>query len=117
MRPYSMVDEILIILLAVGAVLLIAQWLLFHFYVKKDRYWNTPTKKQQAEMRQLIYDYLYRNPASIIRNDYPHLADAAEATRAYEHLNQLYKEGLIDEIDYNNELEKLLPKINIEQDF
>ena len=82
MRPYSFIDEILILLLGIGILLIIVQWLLFHFHVKRDKYWNTPTKKQQTEVRQLIYDHLYHNPDSTIRDDFPHLADAAEATRA-----------------------------------
>ncbi|MEI6949986.1 hypothetical protein V9K67_22565 [Paraflavisolibacter sp. H34] len=112
-----MADSLLIILLCMGILILIVQWLLFLFQVKTDRYWDTPTKKHQQAIRQEIYNYLYRYPSSIIRYQYPHLAETAEATHAYEQLNLLYQEGKIDEGEYNRELEKLLPKVNIEQDF
>lgn len=100
-----------------GAVLLFAQWLLFIFRVKKDKQSGTLTAAEEAKVRQLIYEYLYKHPHSTMRNNYPHLADAAEATKEYERLNKLYDEGAIDEIDYNLQLEKLLTKVNIEQDF
>lgn len=117
MRPYSVVDEILILLLIIGAVFLAAQWLLFRFHVKKDRYWNALPRKEKAAARRRIYNHLYRFPGSTLRHDYPHLADAADATKAYERLNRLYEEGALNEKEYDRELEKLLPKINLEQDF
>ncbi len=112
-----MVDDILILLLVIGAVLLLIQWLIFTFHVKKDKYWNKLTPEEEAKVRQVIYEYLYHNPQSKMRNKYPHIANTAEATKEYELLNKLYEEGEIDEIDYNLQLEKLLDKINIEQDF
>ncbi len=114
---YLMVNGILILLLSMGAILLIAQWCLFVFQVKTDEGWDNLSKEEEAKVRQLIYDHLYLHPHSTIGNEYPHLADAAKATKAYEQLNKQYAEGVIDEIDYNLTLENLLTKINIEEDF
>lgn len=86
-----------------------------------DQYWDgpVPTAEEKAKNQQFIFEYLYkyRDPNSVLRKEYPHLADAADALHEYERIESLYRAGKMDEIDYNLQMEKLLPKINITQDF
>lgn len=113
MRPYCDQDGILLLLLFMGFFVIIAQWLIYTLQSKKEKRYGYRLKQSS----QHIFNYFYKYPSSTLRSDYPHLADVADATKAYEKLNRLYDQGQIDEIDYNLELEKLLPKVNIEQDF
>ena len=112
-----MVDSLLIILLAMAAVLLIAQYLLYRHACQEHKRKKTVNTEQDIIALQSLYEYFCQHPTSEMRYDFPHLASVAEAAREYQALNQLYDQGIIDDIDYHIELEKLLPKVNIEEDF
>lgn len=112
-----MVDGILIILLSMAAIIVMAQYLLF-VLAKREKCYSRPTPSpEEITALQSLYEYFYQHPSSEMAGDFPHLAAVAEATKEYKQLNELLEQGMIDEIDYNLQLEKLLPKVNIEQDF
>jgi len=111
-----MVDGILIILLSMAAILIMAQYLLFVLAKREKTCCHTPSPEEITAV-QSLYEYFYQHPSSEMTCDFPHLAAVAEAAKEYKQLNELYEQGMIDEIDYNLQLEQLLPKVNIEQDF
>lgn len=112
-----MVDGILIILLSMAAILIMAQYLLF-VLAKREKCYCSPTPSTEEIIAiQSLYEYFYKHPSSEMTGDFPHLAAVAEATKEYKQLNERYEQGIIDEIDYNLQLEKLLSKVNIEKDF
>lgn len=112
-----MVDGILIILLSMVAILILVQYILFSL-AKQEKCFCRPTPSHEEIIAiQSLFEYFCKHPSSEMTGDFPHLAAVAEATREYTQLNDLYEHGMIDEIEYNLQLEKLLPKVNIENDF
>lgn len=112
-----MVDSLLFILLAMVAVLLLAQYFLYRHACRVHKRRHTAHTQREIVALQSLYEYFYQHPASEMTGDFPHLASMAEATKEYQELNRLYEQGIIDDIDYYLQLEKLLPKVNIEEDF
>jgi hypothetical protein len=81
----------------------------------ENRYYNgpKPTKSEEIAAHQFLIEHLQQFPDSTLKYDYPYLHDVATATRRYEELERLKEAGMIDEIDYERELEKILPLIKL----
>lgn len=85
---------------------------------KKSEYWNgpEPTLPQRQDNHQFLIEYFQAYPNSPIRSQYPHLYNVACATKEYKVLCALKDSGIIDEIEFQIELSKILPLIDIRED-
>lgn len=93
-------------------------YVLFFHRRRRIEYWNGPTPSQ-AERRktlQFIEKYLYDNPTSGLRDDYPEIAKKNMAAKRYLVITQLWESGKMDAATYEMELEKILPLIDITED-
>ena len=88
------------------------------FEVEDDRYYDgpAPTLEQRQDTWQWMVDHFQQFPESLLKYDYPHLYKVAMATKAYKELNLKKEAGLIDDIDYEMELAKILPYVDISKD-
>lgn len=103
------------------AIILIS--LVFHYSVYQvikriGRYWNGPKVNEDERRNNLnwIENYIQEWPESGLADDYPELAKRAKAVRTYNMINQELDLGLIDEIEYNVQLEKILKHIDISKE-
>lgn len=80
-----------------------------------DQLWDgpEPTLSQRQKSWQFIVEYLKQFPQSGLKNHYPYLFRVALASKKYDELGTLRKYGAIDEITYQQELEKILPLIEV----
>ena len=92
--------------------------LLYCFTRPEKKYWNgpTPSKKQRQKALQFIEKYLYENPDSPMRYDYPGLANKNLAAKKYEVITKLHESGEMSDSAYEIELGKILPLIDITED-
>lgn len=65
---------------------------------------------------QWLIDYFQEFPDSLLRFDFPHAYRIAKATRRYKELSDLRAQGVISEQVYQNQLNKILPLIDIKND-
>ena len=89
------------------------------FPVKESMYYNgpKPSKKQQNHDQNWIADHLEVFPDSKeLSQAFPQAARRARAAVAYRELQRLHESGVIDDIDYQRQLEKILPLIDIRED-
>lgn len=77
-----------------------------------------PTETDRKDTIRWIANHIekYPNSSSILQNEYPDAANMAKASRRYKEIEKLRGEGLMDEIDYQRELLKILPLIDITED-
>ncbi len=61
-------------------------------------------------------DFFQEHPNSKLKEDYPQIHRTAMATGQYKELEELRAKGLIDEIDYQLQLDRILPLIDISKD-
>jgi hypothetical protein len=108
----------LIFLLSIAGLIFFSARLLYYIFPESGRKKIaafkkklTPLEAQHSE--QLIIDHLQKFPDSEVRFDFPYLYDVAVATNRYNELNSQVKNGEIDEITYECELEKILPYIKL----
>lgn len=71
-----------------------------------------PTTEQKQENWQWLVEFFKRYPNDKLKETYPQLHQIATASKRYDELEDLRRSGRIDEIDYNLELEKILPLIS-----
>jgi hypothetical protein len=83
---------------------------------EEDQYWDgpEPTLQERQGNWQFIVEYLKKFPSSNLKNEYPYLFQVAQASKRYDEINYLKWSGKMDEIDYQIELEKILPLITID---
>lgn len=73
-----------------------------------------PTKEQEKNTSRWMTDHLTEFPNTpYLQSQYPKEYDKARAVRRYYELEDLRDAGKIDDIDYQLELEKILPLIDI----
>ena len=63
--------------------------------------------------KQWLIDYLQEHPDKIFKKTFPDIFNIAMATKEYKRINLLRKSGLINEKEYENQLEKILPLVDI----
>lgn len=82
----------------------------------EDQYWDgpEPTLQERQNNWQFIIEYLKKFPNSDLKNDYPYLFQVSQASKRYDEINYLKWSGKMDEIDYQIELEKILPLISVD---
>ena len=93
--------------------------LVFYRWRPRDRYWYgpRPTREQKADAENFISDYISENIDNCgeLAEQYPEAYKRAKAVLDYNTINQLRESGLIDEITYELELQKILPAIDISE--
>jgi hypothetical protein len=82
------------------------------------RYYSgpVPTKDEHDDNSRWITGYLQRWPNSPLARKYKQQAARAHAYRAYLKLQERHESGMIDEIDYQRELARILPLIDVQND-
>jgi hypothetical protein len=80
-----------------------------------DQFWDgpEPSLQQRQKSWQFIIEYLKKYPSSTLKNEYPYLFQVAEASKKYDDLNFLRWKNAITEEQYLQELESILPLIQI----
>lgn len=112
MTVFSVVIIIILLLVIIG--LLLKKQRPVHVRLKPPL-WNgpEPTEAETQETQQWLIEYFKEYPSSTIQNNFPDLYNTAMASKRYDELEYLRKNGMIDEIDYQLELEKILPLIQL----
>ena len=103
---------------------LIATGYFLNTYLNKKegevKYWDgpTPSKEEQNKNQNWISDHLVEFPASMVDlgKNFPQATNRAKAVIIYNRLEELRKRGGLGDIDYQTELEKILPFIDITED-
>jgi hypothetical protein len=75
-----------------------------------------PTEAQRVENIQGIREILEPHLPGSLEETNPVVANSALASRLYNELNKKYEAGLMDEIDYNLQLHKIIAFIDISKD-
>lgn len=73
-------------------------------------------EEERLHKRQWLIEHFQQFPQkeeSVLRQAYPELYKIAMATKRYKELEVLRQQGVLDEIDYELELQKILPLIDI----
>jgi hypothetical protein len=83
-----------------------------------DKYWDgpPPTHEQRRVTLNRLVEFFKQFPESPLKDSYPQQANMAAALLRYQELNLLLQTGQINEESYNEELEKILPLIDITED-
>jgi cell shape-determining protein MreC len=99
---------------------ILTSFLLFYIRNRIDR------KQVMLQTRKLIFekrrnipwliDYFQEHPQSVFKQTFPEIFKVAMAIKQYKKINVLQREGLVTEKEYEKELEKILPLIDITED-
>lgn len=84
----------------------------------RNQYWNgpAPSPEERRKNLQFIYSYIEQYPGSPIALEYPELTKMVIVSKMYEELNEMKRRGLISDADYEIELSKILPLVDIRED-
>jgi hypothetical protein len=107
----------MLILLFILGVFFGSLWLVVRLLRRSDRtrYYDGPanTAAEQPVITQAVIEVLQACPDSPIKEQFPYEHAVAVATTRYAELEALREQGLIDDIDYEREMEKILLLIKI----
>jgi hypothetical protein len=99
---------------------ILTSFLLFYIRNRIDsRQVTMRTRKLIFEKRKNIgwlIDYFQEHPKKVFKQIFPEIFKAAVAIKRYKKINLLQSEGLITDKEYDRELGKILPLIDISED-
>lgn len=100
------------------ALFVLVYLIFFHSRRRRRKYWNgpAPTAAQRKKNLQWIEGFLYKYPDSGLRNDYPEIASKNLASKRYDVITRLHRSGQMSDAEYEIELEKILPLIDVTED-
>lgn len=76
----------------------------------------TPTEEEKRKNIRWVENFLERYPTSELGESYPEIKNKLEAIDTYLQLNRLLEKKMITQEFYDQELEKILPNIDITED-
>ena len=82
----------------------------------EDYYGPAPTHEQRRETLSRFVEFFKQFPESPLKEHYPQQANMAAALVRYDQLEFMLKEGIITQEEYDVELEKIAPLIDISED-
>lgn len=82
----------------------------------EDYYGSPPTHEQRRITLNRFVEFFKQFPESPLKESYPQQANMAAALKRYQELEILLQNGHITQQAYNEEVEKLLPLIDISED-
>jgi hypothetical protein len=85
---------------------------------EEDKYWDGPAPTHEQRRRELnkLVEFFDKFPESPLKEHYPQQANMAAALKRYDDLNFLLEAGQITQEAYDEEVEKILPLIDISED-
>ena len=85
---------------------------------EEDKYWDgpAPTHEQRRQALNRLVEFFKLIPESPLKESYPQQANMAAALKRYDDLNFLLQKGQITQEAYDEEVEKILPLIDISED-
>jgi hypothetical protein len=87
---------------------------------QKTDLWDGPKPSPEEQRRNILFISChldeFPDPNSSLAKEYPELFKRSLALKAYKQLEKRREAGMITEQDYNTELEKILPLIDISED-
>jgi hypothetical protein len=83
---------------------------------EEDYYGPVPTHEERRQALNRLVDFFKQFPESPLKEKYPQQSNLAAALKRYDELEFLLQEGLISQEDYDTELEKIAPLIDITED-
>jgi len=69
--------------------------------------------KLKRENTQSLIDYFQKHPRKVFKEIYPDIYRLAMATKKYKRINLLRDKGLLTDRQYERNLEKILPQVDI----
>lgn len=82
----------------------------------EDYYGPAPTHEQRRITLNRFVEFFKQFPESPLKEHYPQQANMAAALVRYDQLEFMLKEGIITQEEYDVELEKITPLIDISED-
>ncbi len=83
---------------------------------EEDYYGPVPTHEQRRITLNRFVEFFKQFPESPLKDSYPQQANMAKALKRYAELEQLLQSGQITQEAYDEEMERLLPLIDISED-
>jgi hypothetical protein len=83
-----------------------------------DKYWDgpAPTHEQRRQTLNRFVEFFKKFPESPLKDSYPQQANMAAALLRYDLLEFQLQNGVISRETYDEEIEKILPLIDISED-
>jgi hypothetical protein len=107
---------VLVALLSISAIIFFSANLYRILFPKREpsKPYNNPLSEgEQRQCDQMVVNYLQKFPQSPLREQYPYFSGIAFAATRYQEISALYDSGEMDQLEYEEELAKILPYIDL----